>query len=591
MGCSSCSTTTTENGTPAGCKSNGTCGTGGCNKLNVYNWLADMTLPEGHRPFDIVEVRFKGSRKEFYKNVNNLELHVGDFVAVEGNPGHDIGEISMVGELVRFQLRKKNVQEDAIEIKSLYRIARPVDLDKWNEVKALEFNTMHTSRTIALELKLKMKLSDVEFQGDGKKATFFYTADERVDFRELIKRLADEFKVRIEMRQIGMRQEASRLGGIGSCGRELCCSTWLTDFKIVSTSAARYQNLSLNPLKLAGQCGKLKCCLNFELDTYMDAIRDIPESNIRLLTGKGTLVHRKTDIFKRIMWYNLLPEIRDPEERPQFVPENWMPISVDRVKEIIELNKSGQKPEDAGVMEFEEEIDDTDYKDVVGQDSLTRMDRTKKKKKKKGGADDTKSQARPPLPPRQNSQSRPNQQGSKQESPRPQPRTDVPKTEAPKLEQPSNLPPRQKVNPNQQNQPAPKPAEKASSNNPQQGNRPERKAPEQNPSETKATQPNPSQQQANRPQRQAPNKPASQEPVKPITATPENNQSANPSTTTPSTTQTANRPERKRPEGNDSPNTGTPPSIKPNPAPANQETPRGNRPPRQFNRDNENPSS
>ena len=237
MGCSTCSTTDSKNGTPAGCNSNGDCGTGGCNKLNVYNWLSDMVLPEGHKPFDIVEIRFKGSRKEFYRNVNNLELKVGDVVAVEGNPGHDIGEVSMVGELVRFQLRKKNVVETAAEIKALYRIAKQTDIDKWNEVKGLEFNTMHRSRTIALHLGLKMKLSDVEYQGDGKKATFFYTADERVDFRELIKKLADEFKVRIEMRQIGMRQEAARLGGIGSCGRELCCSTWLTDFKIVSTSA------------------------------------------------------------------------------------------------------------------------------------------------------------------------------------------------------------------------------------------------------------------------------------------------------------------------------------------------------------------
>lgn len=384
MGCSTCSTTDSTNGTPAGCKSNGTCGTGGCNKLNVYNWLSDMVLPEGHKPFDVLEVRFKGSRKEFFRNVNNLELKVGDIVAVEGNPGHDIGEVSMVGELVRFQLRKKNLSDTAAEIKTLYRVAKQADIDKWNEVKGLEFNTMHRSRTIALQLGLKMKLSDVEYQGDGKKATFFYTADERVDFRELIKKLADEFKVRIEMRQIGMRQEAARLGGIGSCGRELCCSTWLTDFKIVSTSAARYQNLSLNPLKLAGQCGKLKCCLNYELDTYMDALKDIPESNIRLSLSKGTMVHRKTDIFKRIMWYNLIPEVKDSEERTPFVPENWMPLSVERVKEIIELNKRGQKPDDAGMLEMEDTTeDDMHYKDVVGQDSLTRMDRKKKKNKKK----------------------------------------------------------------------------------------------------------------------------------------------------------------------------------------------------------------
>ncbi len=383
MGCNSCSTATST-GTPAGCRSNGTCGTGGCNKLNVYNWLADMYLPAGQKPFDIVEVRFKGSRKEYFRNINNLDVHVGEMVAVEGNPGHDIGEISMVGELVRFQLRKRGLKEDSHEIKQLYRLARPADLDKFNEVKGLEFATMHGSRKLAITLGLKMKISDVEYQGDGKKATFFYTADDRVDFRELIKRLADEFKVRIEMRQIGMRQEAARLGGIGSCGRELCCSTWLTDFKIVSTSAARYQNLSLNPLKLAGQCGKLKCCLNYELDTYMDAVRDIPESNVRLQTGKGTMVHRKTDIFKRIMWYALLPEQKPGEERSFAGAEQWIPMSVDRVKEIIAMNKAGQRPEEAGALDLEEE-EDLGYDDVVGQDSLTRMDRKKKKKKKKPG--------------------------------------------------------------------------------------------------------------------------------------------------------------------------------------------------------------
>jgi len=382
MGCSSCSTAATT-GTPAGCRSNGTCGTSGCNKLNVYNWLSDMVLPAGQKPFDIVEVRFKGSRKEYFRNINNLDIHVGDMVAVEGNPGHDIGEISMVGELVRFQLRKRGLKEDGPEIKQMYRVARDTDIEKFDEVKALEFDTMHGSRKVAISLGLKMKISDVEYQGDGKKATFFYTAEERVDFRELIKRLADQFKVRIEMRQIGMRQEAARLGGIGSCGRELCCSTWLTDFKVVSTSAARYQNLSLNPIKLAGQCGKLKCCLNYELDSYMDAVKDIPESNIKLQTGKGTMVHRKTDIFKRIMWYAVLPEIKPGEDRPFAGAEQWVPMSVDRVNEIIALNKSGQKPEDVGALEFEDDEEELGYDDVVGQDSLTRMDRNKKKKKKK----------------------------------------------------------------------------------------------------------------------------------------------------------------------------------------------------------------
>lgn len=382
MGCSSCSTATST-GTPAGCRNNGSCGTGGCNKLNVYNWLADMYLPEGQKPFDVVEVRFKGSRKEFYRNINALDLHVGDKVAVEGNPGHDIGEVSMVGELVRFQLKKRNLKDDSHEIKQLYRVAKSADIEKWEEMKALEEPTMHGSRRIALSLGLKMKISDVEYQGDGKKAVFFYTADDRVDFRELIRKLADQFKVRIEMKQIGMRQEAARLGGIGSCGRELCCSTWMTSFKVVSTSAARYQNLSLNPLKLAGQCGKLKCCLNYELDSYMDAVRDIPESNIKLQTGKGTMVHRKTDIFKRIMWYALLPEPKEGEERSFAGAEQWLPMSVDRVKEIIAMNREGRKPDEAGAIDLDEDEEDLGYEDVVGQDSLTRLDRKKKKKKKK----------------------------------------------------------------------------------------------------------------------------------------------------------------------------------------------------------------
>jgi len=379
MGCSSCATG--SDGVAAGCKNNGTCGTSGCNKLNVYNWLSDMQLPDGYKAFNIVEVRFKGSRKEFFRNNEDLDLKVGDIVAVEGNPGHDIGVVSIVGELVRFQLKAHGINHDSDQIKSFYRLARPADIEKWESVKALEFETMHKARSIALKLNLKMKLSDVEYQGDGKKATFYYTADERVDFRELIKRLADEFKTRIEMRQIGMRQEASRLGGIGSCGRELCCSTWLTDFKIVSTSAARYQNLSLNPIKLAGQCGKLKCCLNYELDSYLDAIKDIPDSNTILDTLKGSASHRKTDIFKRVMWFAY-------NEPGSGNADNWVPLNVDRVKEIIALNKTGQKPSDlANYTEHVIEEKKMDYADVVGQDSLTRMmdNRKKKKKKKKGG--------------------------------------------------------------------------------------------------------------------------------------------------------------------------------------------------------------
>lgn len=458
-----------------------------------------MQLPEGQKPFDIVEVRFKGSRKEFYRNSNNLEVHVGDMVAVEGNPGHDIGEISMVGELVRFQLRKRGLKEDSHEIKTLYRLAKDGDLEKWKEVRALEFDTMHGSRTIALQLGLKMKLSDVEYQGDGKKATFFYTADDRVDFRELIKRLADRFKVRIEMRQIGMRQEAARLGGIGSCGRELCCSTWLSDFKIVSTSAARYQNLSLNPIKLAGQCGKLKCCLNYELDTYMDAVRDIPESNIKLQTAKGLMVHRKTDIFKRIMWYNLLPERKEGEERG-FVPEQWVPMSVDRVKEIIAMNKAGQRPEDFGAMDLYE-VEDLGYDDVVGQDSLTRMDRLKKKKKKKKGDREQRpggevpaqrtpgNQAAKPAapggrPPRQQSDGRPPRQEGQRKPEAPKPggeQRQQDKARGPRppattgAQPPANRPPRQP-----QQQPQPQQANPPRQPQPQQGNRPPRQEPPAN---------------------------------------------------------------------------------------------------------------
>lgn len=395
MGCSSCSTS--DGQSSPGCNNNGTCGTSGCNKLNVYNWLSDMVLPDGYKPFNIVEVRFKGSRKEFFRNTENLDLKTGDIVAVEGNPGHDIGEVSLAGELVRLQLKAHELTENSDQIKALYRIAKPADIEKWQSVKSTEHETMHKARSIALRLNLKMKLSDVEYQGDGKKATFYYTADERVDFRELIKRLADEFKVRVEMRQIGMRQEASRLGGIGSCGRELCCSTWLTDFKIVSTSAARYQNLSLNPIKLAGQCGKLKCCLNYELDSYMEAIKDIPDASTVLQTQKSPASHRKTDILKRIMWFGY------DDREASAGSDNWIALSVDRVKEIIQMNKSGEKPTDLGsFVEYEEVEKPVDYADVVGQDSLTRMmDKKKKKKKnknkKQGGDRREQGTSNPPL--------------------------------------------------------------------------------------------------------------------------------------------------------------------------------------------------
>ena len=347
--------------------------TSGCNKLDVYDWLVDMDLPSNYKPFDIVEVRFKGSRKEFFVNTDNLYLEMGEMVVVEPNTGgYDIGHVSLTGELVRLQLKKNNVKPDEV-VKKVYRKTTENDVAKYNLAKDLEWETMHRARNLALELGLSMKISDVDYQGDKTKATFYYTAEGRVDFRELIKRMAEAFRIRIEMRQIGMRQEASRLGGIGSCGRELCCSTWLTDFKTVSTSAARYQNLSLNTLKLAGQCGKLKCCLNYELDSYMDALKDIPNNIDRIETHSGMAYLQKTDIFKKTMWFSY------PHA------ESWIPLSVQQVKEFAELNAQGKKPQELIVPEKEEIINVAipDYENVVGQDSLTRLDERNKKKKKR----------------------------------------------------------------------------------------------------------------------------------------------------------------------------------------------------------------
>jgi cell fate regulator YaaT (PSP1 superfamily) len=375
MSCTICSSGRGNNnstGIPNGCNNNGSCGTsGGCNKLNVFDWLGNMSLPEGQTPCDVVEIRFKNSRKEFYRNVNNLTLNVGDVVATESSPGHDIGVVSITGELAKIQLKKKNVSYDSEEIKKIYRKAKQTDIDKWKEAQGLEVDAMFKARTLALKLNLQMKISDVEYQGDKSKAIFYYTADGRVDFRELIKVMANEFKVRIEMKQIGARQEAARLGAIGSCGRELCCSTWLNDFRTVSTSAARYQQLSLNPLKLAGQCGKLKCCLNYELDSYLDALKEFPQiDNKRLATDKGFAFHQKTDIFKRIIWWSYTSE-----------PDVFIPLTIARTKEIFKLNAEDKKPADLlEPKQFKDlaEAKLPDYENVVGQDSLTRFDDRKK---------------------------------------------------------------------------------------------------------------------------------------------------------------------------------------------------------------------
>ncbi|MFT5778912.1 MAG: cell fate regulator YaaT (PSP1 superfamily) [Crocinitomicaceae bacterium] len=371
MGCSSCG----GGGTPGGCKNNGTCSSGGCSKLEVYDWLANMESPNGQAPYDIIEIRFKNSRKGFFRNTKNLTLQVGDVVVVEGSPGKDVGVVSVVGELARIQVKKKSPGFKPMEASKIFGIAEQADIDKWISARSLEKDAMYQARTLALNLKLAMKISDVEYQADLSKATFYYTAEDRIDFRQLIKDMADVFKVRIEMRQIGARQEAARLGGIGSCGRELCCSTWLTDFRSVSTSAARYQQLSLNPQKLAGQCGKLKCCLNYELDMYLDAIKAFPKGDLKLKTDKGTAAYIKTDVFKKQMWY-----VYEGESNSGLIP-----VHPDRVREIIRMNKDGKKPHD--LIEFSEVTiaKEPDYTNVVGQDSLNRFDKLFKKKKKKGG--------------------------------------------------------------------------------------------------------------------------------------------------------------------------------------------------------------
>lgn len=369
MSCTSCSTSV---GNAPGCKSKGACSSGNCGKMPVFNWLSNMSLPAGQAPFNILEVRFKNGRKEFFKNKNNLNIHMGDNVAVQGTSGHDIGVVSLKGELVRLQMRKKNIKVDSEKIKTLYRHASEVDLEKWETAKGREKETMYRAREIAMNLKLNMKIGDVEFQGDNTKAIFYYTSEVRVDFRDLIKQMAEAFKIRIEMRQIGVRQEAQRMGGIGSCGRELCCSTWLNDFRSVSTSAARYQQLSLNPQKLAGQCGKLKCCLNYELDMYVEAIRDFPKANVRLKTKKGEAFMQKMDIFRRKMWYSYSSD-----------PSNFIELSLEKVQEIISQNLNGKKPESLEMyMQTFVEQPKFDYENVVGQDSITRFD-TKKGSKRR----------------------------------------------------------------------------------------------------------------------------------------------------------------------------------------------------------------
>lgn len=347
--------------------------------MNVFDWLSNMEMPREDK-FNIVEVRFKNGRKEFFTNPDRHNLTTGDAVVVEVPSGHHIGYVSLQGELVRLQMQKKKISIDG-DIKKIYRIAHQKDLDKFEEVKKRELPTLYRTREIIRDLKLEMKLSDIEYQADNAKATFFYSADDRVDFRELIKFLASEFRIRVEMRQISLRQEAGRLGGIGVCGRELCCSTWLTDFKNVATSAARYQNLSLNPSKLSGQCGRLKCCLNYELETYMEALEHIPKIEGPLLTEKGEATLQKTDIFRKIMWFG-------------FVAENtWYPLNVERVNQILAMNREGRKPASLDLDVVAEKIP----VETLNSD-LARMDqkfkgKAKKRKKKRGPGDEGQANA------------------------------------------------------------------------------------------------------------------------------------------------------------------------------------------------------
>ncbi|MEM1319883.1 MAG: regulatory iron-sulfur-containing complex subunit RicT [Bacteroidota bacterium] len=376
MGCAGC---TTDNGSPKGCKSNGGCSTGGCNRLNTYDWLATMDIyePQG---CEIVEVSFKnGARKNFYHNPPDSRAITGDFVVVDTGSGYDIGAISLSGELVRMQMKKKKVDEKSI-LQNVVRKANDRDMERMQEARRQEKPTMIRARAIARTLGLEMKIGDVEYQGDKRKATFYYTADGRVDFRELIRHFAKEFRVKIEMRQIGARQESARIGGIGSCGRELCCSTWLTDFKSVSTAAARYQNLAINQSKLSGQCGRLKCCLNYELDTYMDALEQFPKNVDRLKTEAGTAVLVKTDIFKGTLYY----AYDGPNGRGKFYP-----LSIERVREIKNLNVKGEVPTElldkASLLAVEAAAEEMmDYEDVTGFIELPPEERRRRKKRRGG---------------------------------------------------------------------------------------------------------------------------------------------------------------------------------------------------------------
>lgn len=446
MGCGNCGTG--ASGKPTGCKSNGNCGTSGCNRMNVFDWLSALPLHDGAKPYPVIEVSFNnGSRKDFYRNNTSLILEKGQMIVVEGVSGYDVTMVSVTGELVKLQMKKYGVKEDP-QMKRVLRLATKDDLENYNKQKAREKEVMVQSRAIARQLNLEMKISEVEIQADGKKATFFYTADGRVDFRELIKVYASEFKLKVEMRQIGARQESAKVGGIGSCGRELCCSTWLTDFKSVNTNAARYQNLSINQTKLSGQCGRLKCCLNYELDTYMDALRVFPDKAEVLLTTQGEAFLSKKDIFRNLMWYSY----KDSSKQ--------YPLTIERVKEIQKVNREGKRPDELQPVELETSANKAGVKvemgfvNDVGQVSLKSLEKGSRKRNNNGNRNSGRPQQGTP----NNRQGGSGNDGNKpQQGQKPQQRQNKP-------QQSSNGPQLKQNNPQQKQQ-----GQKPNNNN--QGNR------------------------------------------------------------------------------------------------------------------------
>ncbi len=444
MACGSCGT-----GTPGGCKSHGSCASGSCNRMNVHDWLANLPFSDPESGCRIVEISFNnGSRKDYFKNTTTHIFEKGEMVALEGVSGFDVGSINMTGELVRLQLKKNNIKEDSPDIKKILRRANDNDLSKLKETKAREKEVMIRSRAISKQLNLQMKVAEVEIQADGRKATFFYIADDRVDFRELIKIYAGEFKVKVEMKQIGARQEAGKVGGIGSCGRELCCSTWLTDFKSVNTNAARYQNLSINQTKLSGQCGRLKCCLNYELDTYLDALQNFPDDCDMIELAKSRAFLVKKDIFRNLMWYTM------PDSTKHY------PLTIERVQKIKALNKQGIRPEELEAVEVVSkkpiEVEPT-YADVVGQISLKSQEKTSRKRRDNEGGQGNRREGNE----QRNQQNRPQQNRGGNPN----------QNREGNLNQPQG---------NNQNRGQQRPQNRGGNPNQQQGNRPQQRPPQQN---------------------------------------------------------------------------------------------------------------